>query len=363
MSAAAPGIFGRAASASFRLAATAGRRSVTAAASGPRASRLAWTSAGAWGAAAARSRGATCPAAAAGMSSSSGPAAASATAADPALAPSTIIDEEGTAGATHNGAGKLATLESLPFDNRFTAELPADDSEAKQPRQVGAGWVLAGCWVLGDELGEADASVWGVCDPRPVPLDRCRVRPSHRHRSTPRSSAGWRPRPPTRCGAWGGEGWRAWGRRLLPGPAAAALIASALMAPASLMTPQAQEPTTLAVSAAVARLVGLDPEEGRRPEFGLIFSGGYAPAPGIMLCGCMWRRRQQRGCRRRSRRQASHLAPPTSGAHPPAPAAGNAPLPQTRSYAQCYGGAWGLPGGRRGGGLHASSRGVMAARG
>ncbi|KAL4433856.1 hypothetical protein ABPG75_000297 [Micractinium tetrahymenae] len=54
-------------------------------------------------------------------------------------------------------------------------------------------------------------------------------------------------------------------------------------------TPTGTEPTTIAASADVARLVGLDPEEARRPEFALIFSG-------------------------------------------------NAPLPQTRSYSQCYGG-------------------------
>lgn len=41
-------------------------------------------------------------------------------------------------------------------------------------------------------------------------------------------------------------------------------------------TPTGTEPTTLAASAAVARLVGLDPEEARRPEFALIFSGAGA---------------------------------------------------------------------------------------
>lgn len=40
-------------------------------------------------------------------------------------------------------------------------------------------------------------------------------------------------------------------------------------------TPTGTEPTTLAASADVARLVGLDPEETRRPEFALIFSGAW----------------------------------------------------------------------------------------
>lgn len=167
----APGLFQRAASASFRLATSVGRRSASAAAAlGPRTGRLSWTSgAGAWGAAAARSRGATCPAAAAGMSSSSGPAAASAAAAEPSLAPSAIIDEEpapaasggsGSAASatTHVGAG-LATLEGLQFDNRFTAELPADDSEAKHPRQVGAPG--AGCGAM-RAAAAASSAVFGA---------------------------------------------------------------------------------------------------------------------------------------------------------------------------------------------------------
>lgn len=49
-------------------------------------------------------------------------------------------------------------------------------------------------------------------------------------------------------------------------------------------TPTGTEPTTLAASAAVARLIGLDPEEARRPEFALVFSG--AGAGGLLGWGC-----------------------------------------------------------------------------
>lgn len=132
--------------------------------------------------------------AAAGAASEAASVAASA----PSAAPSSVLD--GTEAAASDGGPGLATLESLKFDNTFTAELPGDDSESNVPRQV-SGALYS--WV----------------------------------------------------------------------------------AP----TPTGTEPTTLAASADVARLVGLDPEETRRPEFALIFSG-------------------------------------------------NAPLPQTRSYSQCYGG-------------------------
>ncbi|KAL4852996.1 hypothetical protein ACK3TF_005970 [Chlorella vulgaris] len=149
-----------------------------------------------WGAAAAAPRLSTCPAAAS-MSSSSG-AAAAAAAATPAAATSVLIDDVAPAGSSSAAAAatKLASLEDLRFDNTFTAELPADDSEANV-RSAIYSWV------------------------------------------TP--------------------------------------------------TPTGTEPVTLAASASVARLAGLDPSEALRPEFALVFSG-------------------------------------------------NAPLPQTRSYSQCYGG-------------------------
>lgn len=44
-------------------------------------------------------------------------------------------------------------------------------------------------------------------------------------------------------------------------------------------TPTETEPKTLAVSEQVARLIGLDPAETARPEFAAIFSGN-APLPG-----------------------------------------------------------------------------------
>ena len=43
-------------------------------------------------------------------------------------------------------------------------------------------------------------------------------------------------------------------------------------------TPTGTEPTTLAASADVARLIGLDPREAESPEFALVFSGS-APLP------------------------------------------------------------------------------------
>ncbi|KAL4419101.1 hypothetical protein ABPG77_010040 [Micractinium sp. CCAP 211/92] len=161
-----------------------------------------------WGpgaSAASHRRSPACSAGAAGMSSSSASAAAGAAAeaaslAAPAFSPpgSEILD--GAEAAAGEGGPALATLETLKFDNTFTAELPGDSSESNVPRQV-SGALYS--WV-----------------------------------------------PPTRTGT---------------------------------------EPTTIAASADVARLVGLEPGETRRPEFALIFSG-------------------------------------------------NAPLPQTRSYSQCYGG-------------------------
>ncbi|PRW57632.1 seleno O isoform B [Chlorella sorokiniana] len=186
------------------------RGSTAAASLGARPAPQPWAT-GAWSAAAAR-RQPTCPAPAAMSSSSgSGSASAMAAAASPSaagLAPSTVIDVEppassaastATGASSGSGAG-LTTLEELQFDNTFTRELPADDSEVNRPRQVN-GAIFS--WV------------------------------------TP--------------------------------------------------TPTGTEPTTIACSGAVARMIGLDPQECLRPEFALIFSG-------------------------------------------------NAPLPQSRSYAQCYGG-------------------------
>ncbi|PSC69159.1 seleno O [Micractinium conductrix] len=144
-------------------------------------------------------RDGTCRAAA-GMSSSAGSAPVAAAAAEAAP----ILDGGAAAPSSNGGSAAsaqgLRSLEDLPFDNTFTAELPGDISESNLPRQVHSSFYS---WV------------------------------------TP--------------------------------------------------SPTGTEPTTIAASADVARLVGLDPEEAKRPEFALIFSG-------------------------------------------------NAPLPQTRSYSQCYGG-------------------------
>lgn len=44
-------------------------------------------------------------------------------------------------------------------------------------------------------------------------------------------------------------------------------------------TPTGTEPRTVLYSPDVARLIGLDPAEGERPEFALVFSGNV-PLPG-----------------------------------------------------------------------------------
>lgn len=115
-----------------------------AAASGSSGRALSPTCAAApWGPAASRRHSPACPAAA-GMSSSSASAAAGAAseaasvaASAPSAAPSSVLD--GTEAAASDGGPGLATLESLKFDNTFTAELPGDDSESNVPRQV-RGW-------------------------------------------------------------------------------------------------------------------------------------------------------------------------------------------------------------------------------
>jgi hypothetical protein len=52
-------------------------------------------------------------------------------------------------------------------------------------------------------------------------------------------------------------------------------------------TPTGTEPTTIAASAAVARLVGLDPAEALRPEFALVFSGGWVVGGGRGAAWCI----------------------------------------------------------------------------
>ncbi len=91
--------------------------------------------------AASHRRSPACSAGAAGMSSSSASAAAGAAAeaaslAGPAFSPpgSEILD--GAEAAAGEGGPALATLETLKFDNTFTAELPGDSSESNVPRQV-----------------------------------------------------------------------------------------------------------------------------------------------------------------------------------------------------------------------------------
>ena len=105
----------------------------------------------------------------------------------------------------------------------------------------------------------------------------------------------------------------------------------------------------LSCSGAVARLVGLDPQECLRPEFVLIFSGAssHAPVPACMArfnqpCmrvfqpfGCM---QTLMTCCAMPCRAMPCRAMPTALLPVALHHAGNAPLPQSRSYAQCYGG-------------------------
>jgi hypothetical protein len=99
----------------------------------------------------------TCPATSplaarmAGTAAGTVAAAAAPGAAAPAGSASIIIDEppvhpsgaDGSNGSGAAAAAGLHTLESLPFDNTFTSELPADSSESNVPRQVGG---LAPLW-------------------------------------------------------------------------------------------------------------------------------------------------------------------------------------------------------------------------
>lgn len=97
-----------------------------------------------WGpgaSAASHRRSPACSAGAAGMSSSSASAAAGAAAeaaslAAPASSPPGNEILDGPEAAAGNGGPALATLETLKFDNTFTAELPGDSSESNVPRQV-----------------------------------------------------------------------------------------------------------------------------------------------------------------------------------------------------------------------------------
>lgn len=154
------GALPRALTASFRAAAASARAG---------AAPQPWAT-GAWGATAARHRAPTCAASsprgmspAAGLSSSSAAAAAAAEA-----APSTIIDvPPAAAGGDGSGvaaasAEGLATLEDLKFDNTFTAELPADDSEVNRPRQVRCRAGLHGLHAVG-----GPARLFSCCLPSP----------------------------------------------------------------------------------------------------------------------------------------------------------------------------------------------------
>lgn len=204
-----------------------------------------------WGAAAAAPRLNTCPPAAS-MSSSSG-AAAAAAAATPAAATSVLIDDVAPAGSSSAAAAatKLASLEDLRFDNTFTAELPADDSEANVPRQASHQFstlAAASCFCLlcaGPGTHRVYCRCVCVCRLFHTTLKsalRCpHIQPSYHHH---------------------------------PASLPALQVRSAIYSWVT-PSPTGTEPVTLAASAAVARLAGLDPSEALRPEFALVFSGGW----------------------------------------------------------------------------------------
>lgn len=123
-------VFSRLSSASSRVAAAAVRRASSSAAAARLPQPQPWAT-GAFGSAASRRRpdtntcAAMPPAAGVSSSAAAGPA-----------APSAIIDSAPPEGGAAAASGQLHTLETLPFDNLFTQELPADDTDVNRPRQV-----------------------------------------------------------------------------------------------------------------------------------------------------------------------------------------------------------------------------------
>jgi hypothetical protein len=132
-------------------------------------------------------------------------------------------------------ASGLATLERLKWDNSFTRELPGDEIESNKVRQV-------------------------TRMARPAALGRCaaggaRARPSPPLQQLPAPLAAR-----GACPAW---------------PPFLAQVHGAFYSYVS-PTPTGTHPTTIISSPEVARLVGLDPSELGRAEFGQVFSGNGA---------------------------------------------------------------------------------------
>lgn len=251
-------LLGRALSSTSSLAASSATASArrVAAACGTRSAVQSTCAATPWGlvdSAASRRRGPVCSANAAGMSSSSASAAeAAAEAASVASAPSapsSILDGATPAEpASRDGGHALATLETLEFDNTFTAELPGDSSESNVPRQVGlpegvhfqtmcVKWSL-GRWSCGSGhaglASSTPATLPAACvrfrAPRQAPAchPTLRLRPACPHalpampamprRSAAHCTAGWRPPPRARsrppllpAPTW--RGWLGWTQR------------------------------------------------------------------------------------------------------------------------------------------------------